>query len=493
MKKDIALRLGKKLQKLSRKATIGQGEGTQAIGGSTVGPEQESTILSPNFATGSVYDSCNRIELRLDNVNSGRVPFISQSSYGQAGILGGVLAYWGDEGADVTHSEAAFDGAMLGLNKLSVIVPVTSELLDDAEGLAEHVSKYMSLGCRIKLDNAILYGSGSKKLKGVLGSGDDATKFVSCDFSLAQLIDMVQSYYGGKDGQWVMSQGALNAILDKYEADSVSWTSAFNMADKVLLGYKYSVSASMGGIDIVLGDFSQYAVIEKPPREEVDSGLLFLSDQLMFKAVLRVNGQPTWTGPITLDDGKVVYPFVANATSEVSSTSSASSISSSLSSASSASSVSSMTQSSVSSASSGSSDSSASTLSTQSSRSSASSVSSASSASTPSSVSSVSSASSVSSVSSGSSSSTANKEFAVTGTNSPNVDGLYYLVGTYNSAEAYERANGTMWLWYDNFSSSYVLSAAKGVKGAWFLNGVGAVPAGSYTAQGAATGTATVT
>jgi hypothetical protein len=48
-------------------------------------------------------------------------------------------------------------------------------------------------------------------------------------------------------------------------------------------------------------------------------------------------------------------------------------------------------------------------------------------------------------------------------------------------------------LWYDYATSSYVISATTGVKGAWQLNGVATVPAGNYTAQGTATGTATVT
>ena len=185
----------------------------------------------------------------------------------------------------------------------------------------------------------------------------------------------------------------------------------------------------------------------------------------------------------------VMFDEILNPTSS-SSQSSLSSVSSVSSKSSSDSSLSSSSRSSVSSRSSLSS--SRSSVSSRSSLSSLSSLSSVSSVSS-SSVSSVSSLSSLSSVSSLSSeSSTATKAFTTTGSNSPNVNGLYYTNGTYNSQTAYERKDHAMWIWYDTGSSSYVISATKGDQTAAFVNGVITNVAGSYTAVGTATGTATV-
>jgi HK97 family phage major capsid protein len=65
--------------------------------------------------------------------------------------------------------------------------------------------------------------------------------------------------------------------------------------------------------DIVLGDFSQYLLIEKGGVEEAESiHVRFLYDESCYRFIARNNGQPMHDSPITpLNGSNTLSPFVA--------------------------------------------------------------------------------------------------------------------------------------------------------------------------------------
>jgi HK97 family phage major capsid protein len=64
--------------------------------------------------------------------------------------------------------------------------------------------------------------------------------------------------------------------------------------------------------DIMLADFSQYAIgMRREMRYQLALEKYFESDELGHKLTCRVDGQPLWNEPLTLEDGSTtVSPFV---------------------------------------------------------------------------------------------------------------------------------------------------------------------------------------
>lgn len=64
--------------------------------------------------------------------------------------------------------------------------------------------------------------------------------------------------------------------------------------------------------DIILADFSQYAMADKGGVQAASSiHVRFLNDESTFRFIYRVDGQPTWKKPLTPKNGSNTYsPFI---------------------------------------------------------------------------------------------------------------------------------------------------------------------------------------
>jgi hypothetical protein len=79
----------------------------------------------------------------------------------------------------------------------------------------------------------------------------------------------------------------------------------------------------------------------------------------------------------------------------------------------------------------------------------------------------------------------------VTGTLSPDATGVYTENGTYNGEPAYERADGSYWIWLYTGGESWMLTDSLGIESSIWNKPGGSTPVGDYTPYGT-TGTATV-
>jgi len=63
--------------------------------------------------------------------------------------------------------------------------------------------------------------------------------------------------------------------------------------------------------DILLGDFSQYGLVDAGMKGSLSIDVDFASDQGVFRFVWRVDGKPLWSSSITsYSDGAQRSPFV---------------------------------------------------------------------------------------------------------------------------------------------------------------------------------------
>jgi HK97 family phage major capsid protein len=142
-------------------------------------------------------------------------------------------AYWVGEGAEITESEPGTGSLDLQAKKLGVFVRVNNELLrftsPSAEGL---VRMDMARAAALKADLAMLEGSGSTQIKGILGysaqglkthtataSGENGDRFEPEDVALMEslLPDAVEA-----PTAWIMRKslyaGLMNRRTDAFEA-----------------------------------------------------------------------------------------------------------------------------------------------------------------------------------------------------------------------------------------------------------------------------------
>ena len=70
--------------------------------------------------------------------------------------------------------------------------------------------------------------------------------------------------------------------------------------------------ATLGDVgDIVLADFSQYLLADKPLETALSMHVRFLYDEQTFRIVYRVDGQPMWSSALTPAKGTATLsPFV---------------------------------------------------------------------------------------------------------------------------------------------------------------------------------------
>jgi HK97 family phage major capsid protein len=64
--------------------------------------------------------------------------------------------------------------------------------------------------------------------------------------------------------------------------------------------------------DIVLGDFGEYCIVEGPLQGAISADVGFVSDQIVWRFTLRVDGKPLWGSAITpYNGGSTRSPFVS--------------------------------------------------------------------------------------------------------------------------------------------------------------------------------------
>ena len=296
------------LKRIIHKASAGIGEDN--TGAAMTTPLLYPSILRANWAEGTLYSYCRHFTC-LAKSNGALLPYVSESKRTIAdGILGGWIAYPVTEGATEPRSFPVFAQDRLLLNQVAVATRVTNAMIEDVDMLEQFLSKGMEEALDFYTGRYIMYGTGNT-CNGVLDtSGNRATKTISVGdpLTVQNLKDMVGWYYGGQNGCWVMGRDQWQEVQNLY-ANTLP-LQFFPNGQAILFGYPVLPVNYMDVDNIVLGDFSQFTMIEKPIRESMSEELLFLSNESSFRSIARINGKISWAGGVQTQDGNTVYPVV---------------------------------------------------------------------------------------------------------------------------------------------------------------------------------------
>jgi len=283
-----------------------------------------------------------------------QIPYLDITTVQDAGVspfFGGVQMYWTAEAQTRTETEPAFKQLELKANELSGYSVSSNILLQDAAfGLEKFLFQLFGRAIAWYEEYAFLQGNGVGKPLGVLNANAlvKVTRAGGANSSTLVMTDVAKMF--GKllpssqtKAFWVTSPSVVNLLLsladagnralflpEKYggfhqgpsnsqtpgpKGQQVGGWSPYNFW--TLLGLPVFISEKSPALsndgDLMLIDPSLYVIGDRQQIEIAASEHVnFLKNQMTWRVVERIDGQPWMDKPVTLQDGvTTVSPFVA--------------------------------------------------------------------------------------------------------------------------------------------------------------------------------------
>ena len=302
----------------------GANESVPSDGGFLVQTDFASELLKHTFETGILAPRCKKIPIST-NANALKINALDDSSRANGARWGGIQTYWENEADELVSSKPKFRTMDLSLKKLTGLCYATDELLQDAAALQSVITQGFAEEFGFKIDDTILNGNGSGQPLGILNSPALVTVAKETDqtakITVENLIKMWSRCWGRSraNAVWYVNQEIEPLLYTLKIGDVPVYLPAGGLSEKpyaTLFGrpiVPLEQCSALGSVgDIILGDMSQYLLIDKGGINTASSiHVRFLYDESVFRFIYRVDGQPIWNKPITPYKGSnTLSPFV---------------------------------------------------------------------------------------------------------------------------------------------------------------------------------------
>lgn len=310
-------------------AGAGMNETVPSEGGFAVQEDFTTVLLQKANEIATLAPLCQTIPV---SGNGLKAPVIDETNRATGSRLGGVQAYWTMEGGEVTSPKKPKLAMLeLGLKKLMGVCYMTDELLSDASALESVVTRGFTDELAFMLDAAIVNGSGAGQPLGILKSN----ALLSIDKEIGQSADTIQSENvinmyarmhkaGKRRAVWLVNAEAwpqlfqLNMIFGTTAVPLYMPPGGLSQSPFGTLFGRPVIECeqceALGDLgDIIFADFGEYLLIDKGGLNFQSSmHVRFLTDEMCYRFIYRVDGQPIWKAALTPYKGtKTVSPFVA--------------------------------------------------------------------------------------------------------------------------------------------------------------------------------------
>jgi HK97 family phage major capsid protein len=292
-------------------------ETTGADGGYAVPPDFRNAIWQKVTAEPSLLSRCDQLFTSSNNLT---VPKDELAPWDDSS---GIKANWTGEGAAKPQSKPDLDQMTVKLNKLTVLVPMTDELLDDATAMSGYVVRKAGDKIDFKVSLAIVQGAGAGQPAGILGSAARVTVPRLTGQGAATLVfpninsmwaHMTPAHRPG--AVWLVhpsidEQLPLMAFtrvaaeptppIPVYlPANSIAGNPYATLYGRPVISTEVCNDLGTEG-DIIFTNLSQYLALLKTGggvRQDVSIHVYFENDVTAFRFVLRIGGRPWWDAPI---------------------------------------------------------------------------------------------------------------------------------------------------------------------------------------------------
>lgn len=259
-------------------------------GGYAVPTDMAESILMP--ATGALLPYCRQVPVTRGG--SIDIPLDSATLQGS-----GVIAAWEIEAAQMPQRQPKMDLTHFALKKLTALVPVTDELLEDSLALAAWLPLAMQQAVTLKVNEAIITGIGAGRALGIMNSGSLITVAKDGAQGAGTIIDanvkaMLDRSLTPLTSVWVANPSCYAQIVGLASFDGATRTLA---GLPLVLADACPAPGTPG--DLILADLSWYVVAMKTPQLNGSMHLWFDQDVTAFKLVFRMDGMPALAAPIT--------------------------------------------------------------------------------------------------------------------------------------------------------------------------------------------------
>lgn len=315
-------------ERLSYQAAVPTNSANESVGeegGYTVPPEYRAEIMKAVDSEESLFSRTDQIPIERNSV---KMPVDETTDWD---TTNGIQAYWEDELDQMQTSKPKLDSVEWTARKVTALVPVSSELLEDSSAMDAYLRRRAPAKIQFKVDLAIVRGTGVGQPLGFLNS----PALITVAKEGSQAADTIQRENIDKmwmrmpaprrrNAMWLINQDA------EAQLQSLSFTGTESPMPVYLPNGGYSgqpfdtlkgrpviyhqATSTLGDVgDISLVDMSQYATVVKQGgvRADVSMHLYFDADALAYRFILRVGGHPWLSSPISPRAGSnTLSPFV---------------------------------------------------------------------------------------------------------------------------------------------------------------------------------------
>jgi HK97 family phage major capsid protein len=303
-------------------ATTYVNEGSGADGGFLVPTEFSATIERHTHVNEDLLARCNPTPLAG---NSMEFPVDETTPWGTTGAQ----AYWTGEAAAYTESKIAVQMRTISLHKLTVLIPISDEMLEDATALESYITQLAGERIAWKVNDAIVNGNGAGLPQGILGSSCLASQAKEGSQTAATInAANVTKMFGRMvpdsiaNAIWLISPDSYNQLPQMIIGDQPVWippgAGLQSAPGGSLLGRPVFISMTCQTLgtkgDIYFAAFNRYKAIVKRSgiQNAVSMHLYFDYGLQAFRFTFRMNGNPWLKTAISVPYGSTTLsPFVA--------------------------------------------------------------------------------------------------------------------------------------------------------------------------------------
>jgi len=298
-------------------ATTTSTEGVGADGGYLVPPDYRTNILKALEGEDSLL---SRTDQWKTSSNTLIIPADETTPWQ---TTGGILAYWESEAGVKSQSKIALKEKTVKLNKLTALIPVSEELLEDASSLDSYLGKKIPEKFGFAVNLALVQGTGVGEPQGILNcpsvvtvskeSGQSADTIV-----FENIVNMWSRMYGPlrKDSVWLINQdiepqlftmsfeGTSSSVPAYMPANGLSGSPYGTLMGRPVIPTQACETLGDAG-DIIFCAWNQYlsAMRTTGVRSDVSIHLWFDYDVVAYRFVMRLGGQCWWSSTIDPRDG----------------------------------------------------------------------------------------------------------------------------------------------------------------------------------------------